>query len=250
MSSWTLPQQRPAPKGATRVSNVSLPFEIQRNELVKSLRANGIRDERVLSAFARVPREEFVPAGSSSVAYVDAPLPIGERQTVSQPYIVAVTLEALALTGSERVLDVGTGSGYAAALLACLAGEVYSIERIEALARAAHERLRRLRFAVDVRHGDGTLGWPEHAPYDAISVGAGGPRVPPALAAQLAAGGRLVIPVRYDDTQLLMRVVRVPGDGLLAEALEEVRFVPLIGAQGHAESGTPSRPAPRGVCTR
>lgn len=204
----------------------------QRARMVREhLAARQITDVRVLTAMGSVPREHFVPDELRGFAYDDRPLPIDAEQTISQPYIVAVTLQALGLRGGERVLEVGTGSGYAAALLQCLAREVYSIERLAPLADTARERLHSLGYPVVVGHGDGTLGWPEHAPYDAIAVAAGGPRVPPALIAQLAPGGRMVIPVREGEKQWLVRVTRT-ADGIRTEPLEEVRFVPLIGAQG------------------
>lgn len=212
-------------------------WALEREQMVRSqLTARGIRDPRVLQAFRAVPRERFIPDRMIEQAYHDSPLPIGAEQTISQPYIVALTLEALELRGHERVLDVGTGSGYAAALLSCLAREVYSVERLERLARQAHERLIQLGYPVQVKYGDGTLGWPEHAPYDAIAVAASGPRVPDALLAQLAPGGRMVIPVRQENTQLLLRVIRTSDHGIRREVLEEVRFVPLIGAQGEPDA--------------
>ncbi len=196
----------------------------------------GIRDPRVLDAFRSVAREEFLPEELGEFAYEDSPLPIGSGQTISQPYIVAVTVDALGLRGGERVLEIGTGSGYAAAVLSRIAGEVYTVERLPALAEGARERLARLGFHnVHVLCGDGTLGWPEHAPYDAIAVAAGGPEVPRALLDQLAPGGRLVVPVGPDDTsQELVRVTR-SGDHLETESLGGVRFVPLIGEQGWPE---------------
>ncbi len=198
------------------------------------LAGRGITDPRVLKAFRSVPREAFIPAELAEFAYRDAPLPIGEDQTISQPYIVALTTEALRLTGDERVLEVGTGSGYAAAVLSRVAKAVFTVERRESLAREAEERLGRLGYRnVEVLHGDGTLGWPEHAPYDAIAVAAGGPRVPKALLDQLAPGGRLVIPVGTDETsQVLTRVTREGANDFREEPLTEVRFVPLIGEQG------------------
>jgi protein-L-isoaspartate(D-aspartate) O-methyltransferase len=201
----------------------------------------GITDRMVLHAFSTVPREAFVPEELADSAYEDTPLPIGEDQTISQPYIVAVTLEALELLGGERVLEVGTGSGYAAALLGQIAREVYSIERLPLLAEAARERLERLAYAnVNVRVGDGSLGWSEHAPYDAIAVAAGGPKVPEALKAQLAIGGRLVIPVGTEDSgQILLRVTRDAEDVFREEELAAVRFVPLIGKQGWTEDKGP-----------
>ena len=201
------------------------------------LAGRGISEPRVLDAFRAVPREAFVPPELAEFAYKDAPLPIGEDQTISQPYIVAVTIEALRLRGDERVLEIGTGSGYAAAVLSRIAKQVFTVERRASLANEARERLARLGYRnVDVLHGDGTLGWPEHAPYDAIAVAAGGPQVPKALLDQLAPGGRLVIPVGPDESsQVLTRVTRVGADDFREEPLIEVRFVPLIGEQGWPE---------------
>jgi protein-L-isoaspartate(D-aspartate) O-methyltransferase len=202
----------------------------------------GIRDARVLAAFRSVPREDFVPTESAQLAYADMPLPIGGGQTISQPFIVALTVSALGLRGGERVLEIGTGSGYAAAILSRLAKEVFTVERLAPLAEQARERLRRLGYGnVQVLCGDGTLGWPEHAPYDAIAVAAGGPEVPKALLEQLAPGGRLVIPVG-ETTQELVRIVREEDGGFRRESLGEVRFVPLIGEQGWSEP----QPAARG----
>ena len=193
----------------------------------------GVSDAMVLDAFRRVPREAFLPPALSEFAYRDTPLPIAEEQTISQPYIVAVTVEALALRGGERVLEVGTGSGYAAAILGHIAGDVFTIERHASLAAEAEERLGRLGHSnVRVRRGDGTLGWPENAPYDAIAVAAGAPEVPHALIEQLAPGGRLVIPIGPDESrQVLTRIVREPS-GFREEPLTDVRFVPLVGEQG------------------
>jgi protein-L-isoaspartate(D-aspartate) O-methyltransferase len=170
----------------------------------------GISDPRVLDAFRVVPREGFLPPDLGEFAYRDTPLPIGAGQTISQPYIVAVTIEALGLRGTERVLEIGTGSGYAAAVLSRLAREVFTVERVEPLANEARERLARLGYRnVRVLCGDGTLGWPEHAPYDAIAVAAGGPEIPKALLSQLSPNGRLVIPVGSDESsQVLVLVVR------------------------------------------
>lgn len=207
-----------------------------REEMVANqIAARGIRDPRIIDAFLRVPREQFVPAEMSELAYADRALPIGHEQSISQPYVVALTLQALELTGTETVLEVGTGSGYAAALLSCLASEVYSIERLQSLALMARERLAGLGYRVRVCCGDGTLGLPGHAPYDGIAVAAGGPLVPPALAAQLAAGGRMVIPVTHEDAQMLIRVQRMPDDSFATQPLRAVRFVPLIGEQGEPE---------------
>lgn len=198
------------------------------------LRQRGIDSPKTLEAFQAVPRHAFVPEELAELAYEDAPLPIGEGQTISQPYIVAVTVEALQLRGDERVLEIGTGSGYAAAILSHLAKEVYTVERIESLATSARERFERLGYSnVHVMHGDGSLGWPEHAPYDAIAVAASSPKIPEALLSQLAVGGRLVIPIGTDETsQVLYRVTRESQTELRREPIAEVRFVALIGAQG------------------
>jgi len=211
------------------------------------LAREGISDARVLDAFRAVPREDFVPGNLAEFAYEDSPLPIGEGQTISQPYIVAVTVEALALHGGERVLEVGTGSGYAAAILSRIAGEVHTVERIPSLAQSAGERLERLGYGnVHVHCGDGSLGWPEFAPYDAIAVAAGGPKVPSALREQLAVGGRLVIPVGRDEgSQELLRVTRVSEMEYREESLADVRFVPLIGEQGWSEPPRVLKPRPR-----
>jgi protein-L-isoaspartate(D-aspartate) O-methyltransferase len=205
------------------------------------LAGRGIADAAVLDAFRDVPREAFLPENLAEFAYVDSALPIEDGQTISQPYIVALTLEALGLRGAERVLEIGTGSGYAAALLGRIAAEVYTVERIASLAEQARTRLEQHGFDnVHVLVGDGTLGWPEHAPYDAIAVAAGGPKIPQALLDQLAPNGRLVIPVGEDVTsQVLVRVTR-DGDQFHEEELLQVRFVPLIGAQGWSASEHPA----------
>jgi protein-L-isoaspartate(D-aspartate) O-methyltransferase len=193
------------------------------------LAGRGISDRRVLAAFRAVPREAFIPRELAARAYDDAPLPIGEEQTISQPYIVALTIEALRLRGHEGVLEIGTGSGYAAAVLSRIVKQVFTVERIESLATAARDRLVRLGYHnVEVRHGDGARGWPEHAPYEAIAVAAASRQVPDALLDELAPGGRLVIPLGPDETsQVLTRVTRV-GDDFRATPLVAVRFVPLI----------------------
>ena len=197
----------------------------------RQLAARGVRDERVLRAFAEVAREEFVPLDLAESAYDDRALPLAHGQTISQPYVVALMLEALRLAPGDRALEVGTGSGYAAALLARLCAEVYTIERVPELAEAARARLARLACAnVQVRAGDGTLGWPEAAPFDAILVSAGGPRVPAPLFAQLRPGGRLVMPLGPErGEQELIRVVRTGEDAFEREDLGAVQFVPLIG---------------------
>lgn len=207
--------------------------ELRREMVERQLLRRGISDGLVLEAFQIVPRDEFVPAGLREFAYRDTPLPIDQGQTISQPYIVAVTVQALGLRGGERVLEVGAGSGYAAAILSRIVDEVHTIERHESLAAEARERLARLGYTnVRVHHGDGSMGLPEHAPFDAIAVAAAAPEVPRALLEQLAPGGRLVIPIGTEEgRQTLMRVTRQTS-GFLEEALADVRFVPLVGKQG------------------
>ncbi len=198
------------------------------------IEARGVRDARVLQAMREVPRERFVAAGWEPEACDDRPLPIAAGQTISQPYIVAFMAEALQLRGDERVLEIGTGSGYAAAVLARLAREVHSVERIAELAEGAARALA-AQGATNVRvHcADGTLGWPDAAPYDAIVVTAAGPDVPAALVEQLAPAGRLVMPVGgRDGTQQLVRLTRRGAHEVHRETLMGVRFVPLTGAQG------------------
>jgi len=221
-------------------------FEDLRRQMIEyQLAARGLRDQAVLNAVAAVPREEFVPTDLVEFAYRDSPLPIAASQTISQPYIVALMTAALRLKPQDRVLEVGTGSGYAAAILAKLASAVYTVERHKILADTARQRLADLEFSnVEILHGDGSLGWPEHAPYDAIVVAAGGPDVPAALKEQLAIGGRLVIPVGVTlQAQQLLRVVRVSAREYREEYLGDVRFVPLIGAAGWADEAAelPSR---------
>ncbi|HET9625011.1 MAG TPA: protein-L-isoaspartate(D-aspartate) O-methyltransferase [Kofleriaceae bacterium] len=211
-----------------------LPAESRRQRMVADqLCRRDIVDPRVLAAFAAVARDEFVPDAVRDQAYDDAPLPIGDGQTISQPYVVAMTAQALDLCGTERVLEIGTGSGYAAAILGALAREVETVERIELLARTAAERLARLGFAnVHVHHADGSVGWPAHAPYEAIAVAAGAPRPPRSLLDQLTIGGRLVIPHGDAEHQRMTRIIRRDGDQFEEQDLGEVRFVPLIGAEG------------------
>ena len=192
------------------------------------LRGRGVADERVLGAMARVPRELFVPPELRDRAYDDAALPIGEDQTISQPYMVARICEELALRGDERVLDVGTGSGYQAAVLAELAGDVHSIERIPALAERAQAILG---DRVRVHVGDGSRGLPEHAPFGAIAVAAAAPRLPEALYEQLEVPGRLVVPIGGRWEQFLEVIVRTP-EGPAVLRTVPCRFVPLIGAEG------------------
>jgi protein-L-isoaspartate(D-aspartate) O-methyltransferase len=189
----------------------------------RQLHRRGIRDERVLAAMARVPREAFVPAGARRHAYADAALSLSHGQTISQPYIVALICQALQLHGGERVLDVGTGSGYQAAVLAELAREVVSVERIPALAAQARRNLSAAGYDVDVRVGDGSLGAPDRAPYDAIAVAASAPDVPQPLYDQLVVGGRLVLPI--DES--LVSVTRT-ASGRRTRFLSPARFVPLV----------------------
>jgi len=198
----------------------------------QQLRARGIRDERVLDAMARVPRHEFVPPEHRDEAYEDHPLPIGEGQTISQPFVVAAMLEALALRPEDVALEVGTGSGYETAVLAELVRKVYSIERIASLTECARAVLARLGYNnVTVVHGDGSQGLPEAAPFDAIVVSAAAPHVPTSLMDQLRDGGRLVIPVGSGFAQEL-QLVRKIGDNSTTLYLDGVRFVPLIGREG------------------
>ena len=197
--------------------------------------ARGVRSPEVLDAMRAVPREAFVPEHLRKLAYQDSPLPIGAGQTISQPHVVALMIEALDLKGGEKVLEIGGGSGYAAAVLGQIAGSVYSIERIEELANTAKATLEALGCDnVQMRHGDGTRGCPDQAPFDAIVVAAGTPEVPPPLKQQLKEGGRLVIPVgRNDHFQHLVRIVRLSEDEYVEEDLVPVRFVPLIGETYH-----------------
>ncbi len=221
------------------MGSVTSTTESRRQRMVSDhLRSRDIIDPAVLAAFARVPREEFVPESLVDQAYADIPLPIGSGQTISQPYVVAMTAQALELRGHERVLEIGTGSGYAAAVLASLARDVVTVERIPELAKSAAERLARLGFHnVHVHQGDGTLGWAINAPYEAICVAAGAPRPPRALLEQLAIGGRLVIPHGDADNQRLVRIRRKDELTYVEEDLGQVRFVPLIGDQGWPARG-------------
>jgi protein-L-isoaspartate(D-aspartate) O-methyltransferase len=200
----------------------------------RQLRARGIRDERVVAAMERVARDAFVPSDVRAQAYDDAALPLGCGQTISQPYIVALIAQALALDGDERVLDVGTGSGYQAAVLAELALEVHSIERIPELAGRARENLARGGYEnVHVHVGDGTLGLREHAPYDGIAVAAAAPDVPPPLWQQLREGARIVLPVGELHLQELLVIERTPDGPRVLESIP-ARFVPLLGEEGYA----------------
>ena len=202
----------------------------------RQLRRRGIPDERVLAAMARVPREQFVPESVRPYAYADDALPIGHGQTISQPFVVATICSLLALDGSERVLDVGTGSGYQAAVLAELAAEVVTIDRIQELAETARTALAAAGYQnVEVRVGDGSLGVPDRAPFDAIAVAAATPTVPQALYEQLADRGRIVVPRGSRDGQELVLVVRTAA-GPVERSSIPVRFVPLLGAEGFGEN--------------
>jgi len=200
--------------------------------MVHQLRRRGIRDERVLAAMATVPRERFVPAEDLRRAYADSALPIGFDQTISQPYMVAATCELLGLSGDENVLEVGTGSGYAAAVLSELGASVTTIDRVPELAARARETLAATGYGdVEVVVGDGSLGVPENAPFHAIAVAAAAPRVPDSLYEQLAHGGRLVVPIGSRADQRLVLVVRSPEGPAEVRSLP-CRYVPLLGAEG------------------
>jgi protein-L-isoaspartate(D-aspartate) O-methyltransferase len=203
-------------------------FEAERRDMVDTqIRARGVHDDAVLRAMGKVPRHLFVPGGLRRSAYADEPLPIGEGQTISQPYIVAYMTEALSLRGGERILEIGTGSGYQTAVLAEIAGEIFSVELIESLSLRARETLRSLGYGnVQFRVGDGSRGWPEAAPFDAIIVTAAAARVPEDLEGQLAPSGTLVIPVGTDFQELLR--IRRKKKVLKREKLLAVRFVPLV----------------------
>ncbi len=199
----------------------------------QQLRRRGIHDCRVLEAMLQVPRHEFVPEEFRVQAYEDHPLPIAQEQTISQPLIIAISLQALALQGSESVLEVGTGSGYQTALLARLAGRVYSVERHPELADSAERTLWELGFSnVEVSVRDGSRGWVENSPYDAILVSAAAPSVPKSLIQQLAEKGRMVIPVGPPHSQELL-LVRKSGSTTTTETVDGCRFVPLVGAEGY-----------------
>ena len=206
----------------------------------RQIAARGVRTPAVLDAMRSVPREAFVPEAMREFAYDDAPLPIGARQTISQPYIVALMIDSLNLTGQETALDIGTGSGYAAAVLSLIVRDVYSIERIESLADTARDTLRALGYDnVQVIHGDGSKGWPAGAPYDAIVAAAAGPEVPESLKEQLKIGGRLVMPVGSDTgAQRLVRVTRLSERDYDVQNLTGVRFVPLLGEEGWQSPAT------------
>jgi len=199
------------------------------------LRRRGIHDQRVLEAMAKIPRHSFVSSEYQAAAYEDRPLPIGEGQTISQPYMVAVMTQSLELTGGERVLEIGTGSGYQTATLAELAKTIFSVERIQVLIQRAQKVLQNLGYEnIFFLHGDGTKGWPENSPFEGIIVTAGSPEVPQMLTSQLADGGRLVIPVGPRYTQTLYKVTR-KGNRFMEEDITGCVFVPLLGDFGWKE---------------
>lgn len=209
-------------------------FDMMRNAMVEEqLIVRGISDKKVLEVFRRLPRHEFVGKDFLQSAYNDYPLPIGEGQTISQPYMVALMTESLHLTGSERILEVGTGSGYQAAILAELVKEVYSVERFQSLANTAYSILERLGYKnVKIRAGDGTLGWEEFAPYDGIIVTAGAPGIPESLVRQLKDGGRLVIPIGSSGFGQILTLVEKIGNTIRTSEICGCMFVPLIGKEG------------------
>jgi protein-L-isoaspartate(D-aspartate) O-methyltransferase len=210
-------------------------MEKEREQMVaRQIEGRGLRDPAILAAMREVPREAFVSERHRQFAYDDGPLPILEGQTISQPYVVALMIQMLYLKPEDRVLEIGTGSGYAAAILSRIASEVHTVERVESLVQYAQQNLAAVGYKnVHVHLGDGTLGWPEYAPYNAIIVAAGGPQIPQALKDQLAVGGRLVMPVGSEQrAQRLVRLTRLDEDEYEQETLSHVRFVPLIGEQG------------------
>jgi protein-L-isoaspartate(D-aspartate) O-methyltransferase len=212
------------------------PFCAERLAMVEGqLRRRGIRDQRVLAAMSKVPRHEFVERHYWADAYADHPVPIGEQQTTSQPYIIAAMLQAAEISPTDRVLEIGAGSGYQTALLAELAAQVFAVERYPTLAANVRTALERLGYTnATVVTADGSLGLPQFAPYDAIIVAAAAPRVPPALLEQLALGGRLVVPVGESQQQTLQLARKDADGGVSVSSLEGCRFVPLIGRQGFA----------------
>ena len=206
-----------------------------REDMLERCRRAGVRDSRVLAAMGEVPREEFVLDADRIEAYADRALPIGHQQTISQPLMVALLVEALEIDQGDKALDVGTGSGYQAAVMAACGAQVVSVERVEPLARAAQERLTRLGYDVRVVVGDGSLGVPDEAPFDAIAVAAAAPRLPVALARQLANGGRLVVPITAAPEGEQLTRLRLRDGRWTTEWLGPCRFVPLIGADAYSD---------------
>jgi protein-L-isoaspartate(D-aspartate) O-methyltransferase len=210
-------------------------LEEEKKALISELRAKGIKDEKLLSAFFKVPREKFIPEPFRKYAYEDNALPIECKQTISQPFTIAYMTMELEVNEGDRILEVGTGSGYQAAILCELGADVYSIERIEKLYQLAGELLNRLNYKVQLKLGDGTLGWEENAPYDGIIVTAGAPSIPKSLVQQLKIDGRLVVPVGSLDTQKLY-VLKRTGEGINYKVHESFKFVPLLGEEGWDQS--------------
>ncbi|HLR26475.1 MAG TPA: protein-L-isoaspartate(D-aspartate) O-methyltransferase [Fodinibius sp.] len=210
-------------------------FKQRRYQLIEELREKGIEDERVLSAFSMVPRHVFVDTALQDRAYKDSALPIGKRQTISQPYTVARQTELLEVKPGEKVLEIGTGSGFQAAVLCELGAEVYTVERHKKLYEKARSTLKELGYSVRFKHGDGTKGWSAYSPYDAIVVTAGAPVVPDDLVAQLNVNGRLVVPVGDEKRQEMVRIIKIRKDEYKEEHYSDFKFVPLIGEKGWQE---------------
>lgn len=209
-------------------------YRIARRKMVDVIKNRGIRDTRVLDAMLRVPRHLFVDSAQAAQSYSDAPLPLGHGQTISQPFIVALMLEALEIAPGDKVLEIGSGSAYQTALLSDLAAEIYAIERLEPLYLRGCEIVTRLGFPnIHLKQDDGTLGWPTHAPYNAIIVAAGGPQIPQPLIGQLAPGGRLIVPVGpSEQSQKLILVNKTPNNEITQRPLADCRFVALVGRHG------------------
>lgn len=218
-------------RSAEQAPNAAL-YQLHRSRMVDLLRSRGIRDDRVLKAMSEIPRHLFVPEALAAKAYGDHALPIGEMQTISQPYMVARMTELAEVNKDSTVLEIGAGSGYQTAVLSAVAGRVLAIERISDLARTAQKNIRQLGcYNATVKWFDGTIGWSDHAPYDAILVAAGSPEVPEPLVTQLAVGGRLVIPIGNEEHQILVRVIKTETD-VVRENHESCVFVKLIGRYG------------------
>jgi protein-L-isoaspartate(D-aspartate) O-methyltransferase len=216
-------------------SNQDKIFAIKRKALVDELRAKGIKNEAVLKAIGTVLRHKFIDSGFHHRAYEDSALPIALKQTISQPYTVARQTELLDIKSGDKILEVGTGSGYQAAVLCEMKAQVFSVERHDELYRKTQKLLREMGYRVEQKCGDGTLGWSAYGPYSGIVVTAGAPVVPEALTKQLAIGGRLIIPVGDDKTQSMLKIVRTGEDSFTEESFSDFKFVPLIGKEGWSE---------------
>ncbi|GJQ42542.1 MAG: protein-L-isoaspartate(D-aspartate) O-methyltransferase [Ignavibacteriota bacterium] len=210
-------------------------YKLQRQELVDSLRQKGISDEHLLSAFQKVEREKFVQAVMKSNAYKDIALPIGYNQTISQPFTIAIMTEALQIKKGEKVLEIGTGSGYQAAILFEMGAKVYSVERHIDIYNEVLKRFEKLRIRVHCKYGDGTLGWDQYSPFDKIIVTAGSPSIPETLKKQLAINGKMVIPVGNMSTQTLKVLTKISDTEFVVEEIPQFAFVPLIGREGWKE---------------